>query len=393
MNILFITRYPITDQKGGIERISDIIIRSLPSNYKVFSAYINESRHKKTPVKAFLNIGHDSDLLYEFVKHHNIDFIVNQQCYELDDKIATIKNELGIKTIFFQHDKTIDPYVPLMRSFGYALCAQIPLKNKFTFLSKLLLFPLYYKLKTLRDRRLFRNIYNNNDRLLILTPRYLPILLKTLGIISDDKHRIGIINNSLTLNNPIETPIQSRPQKVLIVSRMTEERKRILLALKIWRLLQSRYPGLNSWELELVGSGEYLSLYKSYTNKHKVQNVIFKGQVNDINPHYASSQIFMMTSYSEGWGLTVTEAQQYGVVPIAFNSYEAINDIITTDYNGILVTEGDIDGYVNQLASLMLSAEKRETLSYNAQISCKRYSVDNIVNQWITVFNDVSSIK
>ena len=394
MNILFVTRYPITDQKGGIERISDIIIGALPEQYKVFSAYINESPHKKTPVEASICINNDPISLYEFAKQHKIDIIINQQCQEWDHFISLIKERLdNLKTIYFQHDKTIEPYKPLKESFKCALSADLPTKSKLVYFSKWALFPIYFHLKKFRDKLLFRKIYNNNDKLLILTDRYLPDILKTIGISSDDQHRIGVVNNCLTIANPSVTPILSRPRKVLIVSRMTEERKRILLAIKIWDMLQAKYPELNIWQLELVGSGEYLSFYRRYVKKHAVPNIIFAGQVSNIENHYASSQIFMMTSYAEGWGLTVTEAQQYGVIPVAFDSYEAINDLISSGYNGVLVDEGNIMEYVDSLADLMSSNEKRATLSSNAYKSCSKFSVEKITNQWINTFKDVSSIK
>jgi glycosyltransferase involved in cell wall biosynthesis len=44
-----------------------------------------------------------------------------------------------------------------------------------------------------------------------------------------------------------------------------------------------------------------------------------------------------MTSAYEGWGLTLTEAQQMGVVPIAFDSFGAVYDIIENEYNGLII--------------------------------------------------------
>lgn len=35
-----------------------------------------------------------------------------------------------------------------------------------------------------------------------------------------------------------------------------------------------------------------------------------------------------MTSQIESWGLVITEAQQFGVVPIAYDSYPTIHEII-----------------------------------------------------------------
>ena len=61
----------------------------------------------------------------------------------------------------------------------------------------------------------------------------------------------------------------------------------------------------------------------------------------------------MMTSRSEAWGLTLTEAQQMGVVPIAFDTYASLRDIITDGVDGEIIAEGDVDGYVRCVLNLM----------------------------------------
>ena len=50
----------------------------------------------------------------------------------------------------------------------------------------------------------------------------------------------------------------------------------------------------------------------------------------------------MMTSSFEGWGLTLTEAQQYGCVPLAFHSFASLTDIITDKVNGFAISVGRI---------------------------------------------------
>ena len=52
--------------------------------------------------------------------------------------------------------------------------------------------------------------------------------------------------------------------------------------------------------------------------------LFLKGQKNP-EPYYNEASIFMMTSSFEGWGLTLTEAQQYGCVPLAFHSFASLN--------------------------------------------------------------------
>ena len=94
----------------------------------------------------------------------------------------------------------------------------------------------------------------------------------------------------------------------------------------------------------------------------------------------------MMTSLCEGWGLTLLEAQQMGVVPIAFNTYEALQDIIQNQYNGILIPERNIQEYTSQLKILMTNSSTRQCLAVNAINSCRQYDIDHIVQKWTELF-------
>ena len=60
-----------------------------------------------------------------------------------------------------------------------------------------------------------------------------------------------------------------------------------------------------------------------------------------------------MTSGFEGWPMVLMEAMPMGVVPIAFNSFESLQDIISHKENGIIIPNNDMDKYVAGLKWLM----------------------------------------
>ena len=96
-----------------------------------------------------------------------------------------------------------------------------------------------------------------------------------------------------------------------------------------------------------------------------------------------------MVSAYEGWGLTITEAQQCGCVPIAFDSFGAIHDIIDSGKNGIIVPEGNINEYAAQLKRLMNNPDELKRLSDNAREDCLRFSRENIAKQWKTLLESL----
>ena len=46
-----------------------------------------------------------------------------------------------------------------------------------------------------------------------------------------------------------------------------------------------------------------------------------------------------------------------GVVPIAFDSYASLREIITDGENGAVITEGNVNDYVSRLKELIRNAE------------------------------------
>ena len=140
-------------------------------------------------------------------------------------------------------------------------------------------------------------------------------------------------------------------------------------------------PVAKDWTLRIVGEGNSRGLYERIIHDEHIPDVSLEGRQDPI-PYYKEASIFMMTSRSESWGLTLTEAQQMGVVPIAFDTYASLRDIITDDENGIIIQEGDIDSYVNRIKKLMSDSDLRQQMAKQAIVSTQRFSLERIAEMW-----------
>ena len=198
-----------------------------------------------------------------------------------------------------------------------------------------------------------------------------------------DRSKILSIPNMLTF--PIEGKISfDKGKEVLIVARMDERSKRIKLALRIWGSISHKILE-QGWKLTIVGDGEDLTYYKEYVEKHNMKNVSFEGRQNPL-PYYQRADIFMMTSALEGWPMTLMEAMQNGCVPIVFDSFKAVYDIVDGN-SGIIVPNNDVETYIRELERLMRDDDYRKRLAKNALKDCQRFSKDRIVGQWFELFN------
>lgn len=197
----------------------------------------------------------------------------------------------------------------------------------------------------------------------------------------EDSKKFSIIPNGLSYNG--QFTIEKIPNKrniVLIVSRLDEPQKRLSIALRIWNEVKKHVES-EGWILNIVGHGIDENRYRQMICRLGIPDAFMLGR-QEPKTYYEEASLFMMTSRSEGWGLTLTEAQQFGVVPIAFNSYASLEDIITDGVDGIVIPECDEQMYVKELLSMISQKERREAMALNAIQNCIRFSQEAIVKQW-----------
>ena len=94
----------------------------------------------------------------------------------------------------------------------------------------------------------------------------------------------------------------------------------------------------------------------------------------------------MMTSEYEGLPLSLLEARTYGCVPIAFNSFASLTDVVQPYENGVIVENfGDLDEFVKNLKDLMYNADYLTDLAKNGPGGMEKFSSENIAKEWLRI--------
>lgn len=250
------------------------------------------------------------------------------------------------------------------------------------FLSALLRYPLCYLKRCIQERCRFRSIYEQADALVLLSERFREEFCRVAGMSSAPKLRA--LSNPLLIDAPIE--LSQKRKEVLYVGRLPWQHKRVDRLLKAWHLLEKDFP---DWRLTIVGHPE-TERYEELSAELNLQNVVFEGpQVPDA--YYARASIFCMTSSFEGFGLVLIEAQAAGCVPVAFDSYSSVHDIIEDGVNGCLVKAFDIRAYAETLRRLMSDEAKRAAMSEAARRTVLRFASARVVSQVENVFAQLLS--
>ena len=87
------------------------------------------------------------------------------------------------------------------------------------------------------------------------------------------------------------------------------------------------------------------------------------------------------------------EAQMFGCIPIAYNSYSSLTEIITDGVNGYTIPTFNKKKFAERLEWLMDKEDKRNKMIEECQKSVKRFDVSIIARMWLELFNKVIKEK
>ena len=378
MNIVFAYPTGLNPQKGGVERITDIIAKILlKRGYTIF--YLNWKREQDNyeyPVPVIdlpssnLEDPNNLEVYNRFLKENRIDVIINQHgLYEGTYFLSRIKNP-EVKLISVLHNDPFGYYDHLFADLMTLRDSSIKEKIK-----RVARFFLYGKVKGIIHRSLVNHytfIQEHPQYVCLLSESYKERLEEYCDL--PDNYFISIPNPNTYENIKI---IPRKEPILLFVGRLYNKAKRIDYLIDIWQQLYKQCP---QWKLIIVGDGPDKDVL---INKAKdISNIEFKGY-QDPREYYEKASIFCMTSIFEGFPMCLTEAMQFGCVPIAFDSFSAVYDIIKPGETGELVKSFDKKEYVGKLIHLIDDETYRKKLSKNAFQYVKRYDIANILPKWI----------
>lgn len=100
---------------------------------------------------------------------------------------------------------------------------------------------------------------------------------------------------------------------------------------------------LSNAHLVLVGDGALKETMMSYVRENAISNVHFVGFVNqtELPKYYALSDVLVLCSESETWGLSVNEAMASGLPIVVSDGVGCADDLVRSGQNGYVFTKGD----------------------------------------------------
>ncbi len=383
MNIL-ILHNSLDYNKSGVERASFLLKKELTDRgYNCYEGCTKGENfnHKEDVFEYNFNDSKQnvSKGLVAFVAKYHIQIIIIQGLFDpnINNAIFHLKKKCSCKIIFCLHNAPS------------AYARKIPL----SFFDQVKIFTWYLiKFHTIifnyRKHRLkmLTEMYDIADRFVLLSTSYIKELCKITK--DQDFCKITCINNPLTFHNP-KVDFTQKKKQVLILGRLEDFQKNISSALRIWKLIEN--SKFHDWKLVIVGSGVDEKKLQNYAKELNLKSYTFIGETSKPEKYYQESSIFMMTSHIEGWPMTLLEAQQYGCVPIVYNTFAALSEIIENNVNGYIIGKYDEEAFAQKTIELIRNDSTRLEFAQNCIEKCKKYSSKAIGDKWDSLLKDLTT--
>lgn len=175
----------------------------------------------------------------------------------------------------------------------------------------------------------------------------------------------------------------SDEEKILIHVSNFRQVKRVPDVVKVFAKVKESVPA----KLLLVGDGPEMTIIcKLVQDLNLKEHVLLLGKQDNLEELYSISDLMLLLSQKESFGLVALEAMACGVPCIGTN-IGGIPEVIIDGENGFICELGDIETIAEKALSLLMNEKMHDQYSENAYRSVReRFMSDKIVRQYEQIY-------
>lgn len=200
-------------------------------------------------------------------------------------------------------------------------------------------------------------------------------------IIKDDRR--SIISNFLPLLNYSSYSQIKKKKQIISVGRLTKN-KRMDHSIMAFKIFFKHNP---DYYLDIYGDGEEFEFLRSLIKEMNLEGKVkLNGFEIDIERKIAESKVLLLLSENEGLPNVVLEAMA-NFTPVIVSDYSqgSAKQLINDNYNGHIVSLGDVNKVASILNKLVSDSNHYETIVNNAANTIQALSKDNVELKWLNV--------
>lgn len=176
-------------------------------------------------------------------------------------------------------------------------------------------------------------------------------------------------------------------KRLVSVGRLSKE-KGYMDLLALYNIISKEYP---TWSLDIIGDGSEREKLENYIKEHNLgDKVTLHGFQNKeyIDKILNKASIYLMTSYTESFGIVLIEAMSHGLPCIAFDDAEGARELIDSGRTGYLIKNRNNRAYIQKIEDLMDDLDTRKRIGKESREEVKKYDGKEVIKHWLQIMKE-----
>jgi glycosyltransferase involved in cell wall biosynthesis len=202
------------------------------------------------------------------------------------------------------------------------------------------------------------------------------------------KYDVEVVRITNPLIPPSEVRVEQngRRRRLVSLSRLSAD-KRPDLSIGAFASIAGEFP---DWDFEIYGDGPMRATVAGMIEQLAAGRIQLRGFTR--NPYHVLSgaDLFVSTSWVEGFGNSIWEAMACGIPVVATEAGTTIHALVRDRVDG-MISNDTVPALARDLATLMRDDAKRAAMAERAREVVKRFSLEDSLALWDNVLLSCSS--
>jgi N-acetyl-alpha-D-glucosaminyl L-malate synthase BshA len=208
----------------------------------------------------------------------------------------------------------------------------------------------------------------------------------------DIRREIRVIYNFVDLTRPDRNrdacsreAFAPKGEKILMHASNFRPVKRIGDVVRVFARVRERVPV----KLLLIGDGPERPLIQQMVKDSNLgPDVHFLGEQDQLEPLFFCTDLFLLPSEQESFGLTALEAMNCGV-PVIATEIGGLPEVIVHGETGFLLPVGDVEGMAARAVELLSDPVAQERFKIKARKRAEGFDAEEIIPQYEAFYEEV----
>lgn len=232
---------------------------------------------------------------------------------------------------------------------------------------------------------LLKRVLRSAKKVIVPTKDYKQLMIHKYNLVEQN---IVVVPNAT--DHKIATTLKEYPKKnlqLMFAGRLSAQ-KNVPLLLQSLFTYKAKYR--EDFRLKIVGDGELRATLENDVDRLGLsKQVIFIGRLSGkaLEDAYATSDMFLLSSSVESFGIVLIEAMTKGL-PIVSTDIDAVRNVVLNDKNGLLVPENP-ESFADAIHKIASSKVLYKNISANNLKTASNYEWGMVTRQVTNIYQEV----